>query len=136
MFKRNHRPVFFAGLTLLVAVGLAGCSLSTVTIDLSDHGTIQRMNVGDLLVIRLMGNATTGYEWARVTPETLDSSPIDPIDESGYQTLGTEPVGAPGEFIFRYRAIRPGTVRIKFEYRRPWEANESIDSFEVTVWVR
>ena len=47
-------------------------------------------------------------------------------------------MGEPGEFVFRYRAMRPGTVVLGFEYRRDWEPEpvELIDTYSVTVWVR
>jgi predicted secreted protein len=136
MLRRNHRLVIFAGFALFAVVGLVGCSLFTINVNDEDSGSIQRMNVGDLLVIRLMGNASTGYEWVRVAPSSLEGSPIESIEEGEYQVLGIEPVGAPGEFVFRYRAMRPGTLRIWFEHQRPWETSEAIGSYDVTVWVR
>ena len=123
-------------LAFFASVGLIGCSLFTTTVDDDDSGSIQRLSVGDLLVVRLMGNASTGYEWVRVSPASLEGSSIESINENEYQILGIEPVGAPGEFVFRYRAMRPGTLTIKFEHRRPWDTDEPIDSYSVTVWVR
>ena len=121
---------------VLALVGLSGCSLFTIAIDESDFGSIQSLDVGDLLVIRLQGNATTGYEWVRVEPDTLAESPIEIVKESDYQALGCQLVGAPGEFIFRYRAMRPGTVVLGFEHRRPWDLEDVVDTYSVTVWVR
>ena len=136
MISRNHRAGIIGCLTLLVAVGLMGCSLFTITVNNADSGSIQRMNVGDLLVVRLMGNASTGYEWVRVEPASFEGSPVEAVKESEYQILGIEPVGTPGEFVFRYRALRPGTVTIGFEHRRPWDTGDPIDSYTVTIWVR
>ncbi|MBU1048941.1 protease inhibitor I42 family protein [Candidatus Bipolaricaulota bacterium] len=136
MIKRTQQHAIVGCLALLAVLTLAGCSLFTVSLDETDRGSIQRLEVGDLLVIRLMGNASTGYEWTRVAPETLDASPIKIVTESEYHPLGIEPIGAPGEFVFRYRAMQPGTVALRFEHRRPWEPDESIDSYTVTVWVR
>jgi predicted secreted protein len=136
MISRNHRVGMIGCLALLIAVSLMGCSLFTTTVGNEDSGSIQRMDVGDLLVVRLMGNASTGYEWVRVEPAALEGSPVEIVKESEYQVLGVEPAGTPGEFIFRYRAMRPGTVTIGFEHRRPWDVGEPIDSYTVTVWVR
>ncbi len=123
-------------LVVLALLGLCGCSLFTVTIDESDLGSIQRLDVGDLLLIRLMGNASTGYEWVRVEPASLSESPLEIVKEGGYQTLGCQLVGEPGEFVFRYRAVRPGTVTLGFEHRRPWDPQDPIGTYSVTVWVR
>ena len=129
------------GLTIvfvLVLLGLCGCSLFTTTLDESDFGSIQALDVGDLLQIRLMGNASTGYEWVRVEPVSFAETPLEIVKEVDYRTLGCQLVGAPGEFVFRYRAMRPGTVVLGFEHRRDWEpeAEEPIDTYSVTVWVR
>jgi predicted secreted protein len=125
-----------SGFLIICLLGLCGCSLFTTTVDESDAGSIQRPDVGDLLVIRLLGNASTGYEWARVEPVSLAESPLDIIAEGDYQTPACQLVGSPGEFIFRYRAMRPGTVALRFEYRQSWDATDPIDSYSVTVWVR
>jgi predicted secreted protein len=121
---------------LAAALGLVGCSLFTVEIDESSAGSIQRLDVGDLLIVRLPGNATTGYEWARVQPISFDVSPLQIVQEGDYQADACDLVGAPGEFIFRYRAIQQGTVTIAFEHRRPWETDQPIESYSVTVWVQ
>ena len=64
-------------LMVLALLGLCACSLFTVIIDESDFGSIQRLGVGDLLLIRLTGNASTGYEWVRVEPASLAESPLE-----------------------------------------------------------
>ena len=123
---------------VLVLLGLCGCTLFTITLDESDFGSIQTLDVGDLVRIRLRGNASTGYEWIRVEPASLTGTPLNIVEEGGYRTLGCQLVGEPGEFIFRYRAMRPGTVVLGFEHLRDWEpeAEEPIDTYSVTVWVR
>lgn len=130
--KRKSLSIF----VVLVLLGLCGCSLFTISIDESDFGSIQRLDVGDSLLIRLTGNATTGYEWVRVEPASLEGAPIEIVKESDYQTSECQVVGAPGEFVFQYRAMRPGTVTLGFEHRRPWDPQDPIDSYFVTVWVR
>ena len=136
MMRFVQKTFLIGCLTLFAVFALASCSLFTTTIDKTDSGSIQNLNVGDLFVIRLEGNASTGYEWVRGAPASLEGSPLEIVKENDYQTLGTPTPGAPGEFIFRYRAIRPGTVTLEFEHRRPWEAATPIDGYSVTVWVQ
>ena len=121
---------------ILGLFGLVGCNLFNTTVDEADFGSIQTLAVGDILLIQLMGNATTGYEWARVSPSSLEGTPLDVVGEGDYQPLGCEAVGGPGQYTFRYRAMRLGTVVLEFEYRRPWELEDPIDSYMITVWVR
>ena len=107
---RFVRRFFLIGcLTLFATFALAGCSLFTTSLDETNNGSVQNLDVGDLLVVRLEGNALTGYEWIRAAPASLEGSPLEIVKESDYQNLGTPMPGASGEFIFRYRAIRPGT---------------------------
>jgi len=121
---------------VLALLGLCGCSLFTITLDESDFGSIQTLDIGDLLQVKLMGNASTGYEWVRVEPASLAGTPLEIVKEGGYLTLGCQLVGEPGEFAFRYRAMLPGTVVLVFEHRRPWEPEDPIDTYSITVWVR
>ncbi|MCK5586623.1 protease inhibitor I42 family protein [Candidatus Bipolaricaulota bacterium] len=131
-----QKRVSLSVLVFLVLLGLWGCSLFTITLDESDSGSIQTLDVGDLLEIQLMGNASTGYEWVRVEPASFAGTPLDIVKEDDYRTLGCQLVGEPGEFVFRYRAVRPGTVTVGFEHRRPWEPEDPVDTYFVTVWVR
>jgi len=133
MIKTRNGLLVFVIIALL---GLCGCSLFPTIIGESDVGSIQTLDVGDLLQIQLMGNASTGYEWVRVEPASLAGSALEIVKEGDYQMLGCDLVGGPGEFIFHYRALRPGTVTLAFEHRRPWEAEDPVDSYSVTIWVR
>ena len=134
MTMSRMRGGFFS----LLAAGLlclTACSLLTLVLDESDSGTIRSMDVGELLRIELDGNASTGYEWIRTQPASLEGSPLVSEKEGDYQPLGVQPVGGPGTFCFRYRAMQTGTVTLAFEYRRPWEPDDPIDTYTVTIWV-
>ena len=109
MMRFVQKTFLIGCLTLFAVFALTGCSLFTTTIDEIDSGSIQNLDVGNLLVVRLEGNASTGYEWVRVAPASLEGSPLEIVKENDYQDLGTPIPGAPGEFISRYRAMRPGT---------------------------
>jgi predicted secreted protein len=69
---------------VLVLLGLYGCTLFTITLDESDFGSIQALNVSDLLQIQLMGNTSTGYEWVRVEPASLAGTPLKIVKEGDY----------------------------------------------------
>jgi len=133
MIKTRRGLSVFITFALL---GLCGCSLFIITIDESDVGSIQTLDVGDVLQIQLTGNASTGYEWVRSEPASLAGSPLESVKEGDYLTSGCQLVGEPGKFIFRYRAMSPGTVMLGFEHRRPWEPEDPIATYSVTVWVR
>lgn len=87
---------------------------------------------GELLMVALSGNPTTGYEWAPAEePGFLERVPgVDFLPEPA-----SAPVGAGGTFFFRYRAQAPGEGVLSFAYRRPWEEAPA-QTFSLTVIVR
>jgi len=136
MTQRASRIGIISVLGALAMFGLCGCSLFTVVLDAADQGTIQQLHVGDSLVIRLMGTPSTGYEWVRIQPEVWGDGPIDIVAEGEFEACSNGLIGSPGEYVFRYRAMRQGTTVLGFAYRRPWEKDEAADLYEVTIWVR
>ena len=131
---RHLRFLAAIGTAAALLVLLFGCMFTTLRLTPPDSGTIQPISVGDCLEIRLPGNITTGHEWVRISPESLDGSPLQIIREGDYDAIDSGLVGSPGHFAFEYRAIAQGTVVLELAYKRPSE--EPIDSFSVVVWVR
>lgn len=98
---------------------------------------------GQSVRIRLGGNATTGYEW---TLDTMQSktyekgkareilSPVGKMEYQLHPAVGM--VGVGGEFVATFRAVKPGTVKLTFAYKRPWEKDKKpIRNFSVKVKV-
>jgi predicted secreted protein len=123
-----------ASLLVLVAA-LSGCWLLPISIDDEADGTVRSVEVGDEILVRLSGNATTGHQWIREAPESLDASPLEAVSEGDYASDDPDSCGGEGVFTFRYRAVASGLVSLEFSYRKPWE-DESTDTFSVTIWVR
>jgi predicted secreted protein len=130
------KRVSLASLMVLVVLGVSSCALFTTILDESDTGSLQSLRVGETMQIELNGNATTGYEWVRDEPASLDGSPLQAIKESDYRACNDPNiVGQGGAFVFRYRAAEPGTIVLHFEYRRPSEPDVVADTYTVTIWV-
>lgn len=121
------------GLTL-TSLFLGGCLFGPVSLTEADDGTIQTIDSGDRLLVRLSGNASTGYMWVRSEPDSLTGTPLEPIEEGIYQPLVGSGVGCPGHFTFRYRAVDTGTITLTFVYQRSWE-EDPIETFSVIIWV-
>ena len=97
-----------------------------------DDRAIVELQEGELLMVALPGNPTTGYEWAPAEePGFLERVPgVDYLPEPA-----SAPVGAGGTFFFRYRAQAPGEGVLRFAYQRPWEEAPA-QTFSLTVIVR
>lgn len=132
-----RRVGVFAGIGGLIALVslLSGCWFLPVTLDDSADGTARSVNVGDTIYIKLSGNASTGYQWIRSDPESLDGSPLAAIEEGKYAQEDPAVCGGPGVFTFRYEAVASGIITLSYAHRRPWE-DEMIDEYSVIIWVR
>ena len=88
------------------------------------------MRLGDVLEVRLPENPTTGYRWDFVTSNELT---VVGDEFSGELDGG---IGAGGQRVVRFQAMKPGTAKVEAANRRSWETEgEAIDSFRVDVEV-
>ena len=115
---RLPRGIFLAVFLLAVALGLSGCLVSMHVLTDADDGKIQAVDVGDDILIQLSGNASTGFQWERTSPIALEGTPLEPVEEGTYKSLGSMP-GSPGLFSFRYSAANQGTVTLTFASPMP-----------------
>ena len=117
-------------LPLLIA--LCGCVSmfeSSQTHVLSPENLSADANVGDIVVIRLESNPTTGYQWTPVEYNHLALK----IKGRNF-TPSSDLAGAGGIAEITFEAITEGESDIKLAYMRTWEkkpASEAI--FKVTV---
>ena len=131
---RKVRMLMFVGAVAVVG-SLAACTFFPLTITQTADGSLEAMSVGGKLMIKLAGNPSTGFGWYRVSPESLDGTPLEIIEEASFEPGESEIVGAPGTCVFKYRAVEAGTVTLDFEYKRTWEESVS-DTFSIVIWVR
>ena len=95
---------------------------------------------GQTVLIRLAGNATTGYEWT-LTGQTDEKGksceiliPVGKIEYKPYPAKGR--VGVGGNFLAMFRASKPGWAKLRFAYHRPWEKGKKpIQTFEIRLAV-
>jgi predicted secreted protein len=102
-------------LALLVAfVAASAAAAAVVPLGERSNGTTVRVRVGDVLVIRLSANASTGYAWTF----TSTGGPVAPVVSSRYVPAKSRLVGAGGTFVARLavRAVGHGTLALA--YRR------------------
>ncbi len=88
-----------------------------------------RLRVGEVLVVRLDENPTTGYLWqhAIFPPGALE------LVDSKVERKGELP-GAGGTRRFTFSATHPGAARVILSRRRPWEPETAeLERLELTV---
>ena len=107
-----------------------------INIDEDDDGSQVELEQGQVLVVTLESNPTTGYGWEVIETqesilEQMGEAEFKPSDEGEPPT-----VGAGGWEIFRFKAISAGQMTIQLVYRRSWEEGvEPINTFSIEVVV-
>jgi inhibitor of cysteine peptidase len=84
---------------------------------------------GEVFMIDLPSNKTTGYEWALTKP--IDTA-IVTVQGNTY-IAGPAKTGVDGHQVFRFKTVGRGTTLIPLEYIQPWERNKPAKSFVITV---
>lgn len=85
-------------------------------------GKVNKLAVGDIGIITLSGNPTTGYTWHY---EISDESVISPVCQSYITSAREGIVGAGGIYGWSYRALKAGETTITFRYYRDLEGQAS-----------
>jgi inhibitor of cysteine peptidase len=100
-----------------------------IALSIEDTGATREASVGDVVVIALAEQPTSGYRWGveELTPE-LTLSGDEFVPDSDHQ------LGARGQRVFRFEARAPGAGRVTLRRWRKWEGEASIvERFGATI---
>ncbi|MFM7448184.1 MAG: protease inhibitor I42 family protein [Leptolyngbyaceae cyanobacterium] len=106
--------------------------MSVISLSQSDNGKSIQIRVGNLVVIQLRENPTTGYQW------TFNQSNQQVLAFQGteYTPSAATGVGGGGQRVFRFKGERAGTTELDFKLWRQWQGEQStIDRFTTTIQV-
>ena len=100
----------------------------------SDNGTTVTVQAGDLVIVRISENPTTGYVWA-IEPA---ASQLLVLQSSDYLPATTEPIaGSGGERSFTFQAVQSGITEIQLKLWRVWVGDSSVvQRYAVTIHVQ
>ena len=146
----DSQPVGYSSL-LIVSLGmllvLAGCGPvqdanvgsgpEEMELNAKDRGGQVEVEVGQILVLTLDSNATTGFRWEVVE---LDDSFLRQRGGAEYRTVSESdppPPGTGGVEVFRFEAVAVGETALTLVYHQPWQEDvEPVGTFSVQVVVR
>jgi len=101
-----------------------------VRLSAKDDGRQIELNEGQLLLVGLEGNPSTGYMWE---VEEGSEEIIRQVGEIEFHPE-SDLLGAPGKQILRFQAVGPGQTTLKLVYHRPWEKGvEPAKTFSIKV---
>ena len=122
---------------LLACALLAGCTTahSPKTISPADTDRQITLAVGQVLVIELPGNPTTGYTW---TAKKIDGDALTRLGDGVYkQNPAPERMeGVGGVETWKFQGAKAGRQTLRFEYARSWEKDTAparVAAFEIVV---
>jgi inhibitor of cysteine peptidase len=89
-------------------------------------------SVGEVFSIKVASNRTTGYAWS--VSEISDSGQVA-ILGSEYIAPEEGRVGEGGDDVWKFKAVGKGTVKLIWNYTRPWETEAPAKTVTFTVTV-
>ena len=121
-------------LMAVIVTAIIGCSAQlALALEAADSGREITLQKGQVLVITLPGNPSTGYSWVMVDPE---GAILRQIGEPEFKA-DSDLVGAPGTMTLRFEAVEAGQMDLTLEYQRPWETDvEPLETFAAYVTVK
>ena len=107
-------------------------SMSEMTLSQVDNGKIVALKRGQILLLHLDENPTTGYRWSK---PILDTQVLQ-LKSDNFNLPRNAGMGGGGQHVFTFQANNPGQVKLQLKNLREWAGEQSaIEQFEVTVQV-
>ncbi len=103
---------------LLVIFGLAAPSFSAVRHKKNADSHKISVKPGHTFTISLKSNPSTGYMWQIQNP--IDKARLVILNKT-FAPGNKKLVGNPGKEIWKFKALKKGTIFIEFAYKRSWE---------------
>lgn len=106
--------------------------MSEVVVTQNDRGRTVDVRPGDVIVIRLEENLTTGYGWEIESGEGT----VVALEESNHVETAGMAMGRGGMRVLRFVALAQGSQEVRLQLRRPWEPpDKAIEQFSITIRV-
>ncbi len=137
MIRKLEHSLRSLTVSAALAVALAGCASSApqsepveVTVGAAQAGQTVSVSSNALLRVKLEGQPSTGYVWQLAQGDEGVLQKVGEGIEAGPN------IGGIDAQIFEFAGVSPGTAKLRFVQRRPWEAAApNAKSFELSVEV-
>lgn len=130
-------------LVLIVALGCAPSAKAEVPVTVTCDQFSKQANIvqdisvkmGNSVKLTLCSNPTTGFQWS----EKAQIGDPQVLQQKSYKfeaPASTGMVGAPGNAVWTFEAMGPGTSTVYLEYSRNWQGGEkAVQTFKLNVTV-
>ena len=107
---------------------------SEIMIDSDDRDSQIDMTMGQVLIVSLPSNPTTGFQWEVAE---IDGVVLHQGEAADYEASQPVLEGSGGVETFYFEAKSAGQITLKLIYHRPWEEGvDPVDEFSVSVVVQ
>jgi inhibitor of cysteine peptidase len=122
----------FSIIALVVALApMVGCASKQVKLTGIDTGKTVDVKVGEMILVELEGNPSTGYTWE---VKDLDASFLQQVGEIAFNSGNPGLIGSGGTLTLTYKTLKAGTTTLNLVYHRPWEKDiKPLNTFLVTI---
>jgi len=107
----------------------------SVEVNEDNNGGQFELERGQILVVTLESNPSTGYKWELAEQSKSILLQLGEVEFKSSDTGDPPTVGAGGWEIFRFRAVSTGQMPLLFFYHRSWEDAEFLNTFSIQVTV-
>ncbi len=113
-------------------------AVSAATGDFDKQNNLSRelqVASGDTFTVTLDSNQTTGFRWSE-TAAISDQTVLQQMEHK-YVLAQSERLGAAGQEVWTFKALKTGNSTISMDYSRPWEGGEKgVWTYKLAVTVK
>ena len=110
-------------------------SAETVEVNEDNDGGQIELELGEILVVTLESNPSTGYRWELLEDNESILKQFGQAEFKSSETSDPPMVGVGGWEIFRFKAVSTGQITLELVYHRYWEDVEPLKTFSIQVVV-
>lgn len=137
------RKLIFGILVGILALSLPACATSVkkVTVQVSYDEFTQNKNLareinagaGDVIEVTMASNPSTGFKWELAG--ISDPAVLAQNGEPEYVPPESNAIGAGGQEVWTFKALKKGNANVSLKYSRPWEGGEKAE-WTLEIYVR
>ncbi len=142
----KYRISIFVAASILIVLLLAcapaakpGATVTVTCDQFSKQANIVQdvtAGVGSTITVTLCSNPTTGFQWGEQA-QISDTKVVKQTSHKMVAPANTGMVGAPGNEVWTFEALKAGASTISFSYSRPWEGGEkNVETLKLNVTVQ
>ncbi len=129
------KPTTFLLVIILLMVSMTtGCKAGDTKLTAADNGKTVEVKTGDLVVVELEGNPSTGFNWEA---KNLDTNLLEQVGEPEFKSANPGLIGSSGTITLTFKTLKAGSASLDLIYHRSWETDVAPEAtFSVSLAIK